>query len=89
MNIALMSIHFDVAKYFDNDVHLFHCKFSPCDSGLGFAAMIALSFVTIHTFSMVIAFNGYAEGNKVDQVFVPVVHLVAGLVVKIPPLPTP
>ncbi|KAG8655474.1 hypothetical protein MANES_04G042325v8 [Manihot esculenta] len=46
------------------------------------SAIIALAFVTIHTFSMVIAFNGYAEGNKVDQFFVPVVHLVAGLVVK-------
>ncbi|KAM1036958.1 hypothetical protein ACFX2I_031761 [Malus domestica] len=44
------------------------------------SALIALAFVTIHTFSMVIAFNGYAEGNKVDQIFVPVVHLVAGLV---------
>lgn len=30
---------------------------------------------------MVIAFNGYAEGNKVDQIFVPLVHLVAGMVV--------
>lgn len=54
---------------------------SPCNCGLRFTAMIALSFVTIHTFSMVVAFNGYSEGNKVDQVFVPVVHLVAGLVV--------
>ncbi|KAM4113950.1 hypothetical protein ACJW30_04G033800 [Castanea mollissima] len=44
------------------------------------SAIIALAFVTIHTFSMVIAFNGYAEGNKVDQLFVPVVHLAAGLV---------
>ncbi|XP_050227810.1 gamma-secretase subunit APH1-like [Mercurialis annua] len=44
------------------------------------SAMIALAFVTIHTFSMVIAFNGYAEGNKVDQSFAPIVHLVAGLV---------
>ncbi|GAV90070.1 Aph-1 domain-containing protein [Cephalotus follicularis] len=43
------------------------------------SAIIALAFVTIHTFSMVIAFNGYAEGNKVDQLFVPVVHLVAGM----------
>ncbi|KAJ9701443.1 hypothetical protein PVL29_006687 [Vitis rotundifolia] len=43
-------------------------------------ALIALAFVTIHTFSMVIAFNGYAEGNKVDQLFVPVVHMVAGMV---------
>lgn len=45
------------------------------------AALIALAFVTIHTFSMVIAFNGYAEGNKVDQLFVPVVHMIAGMVV--------
>ncbi|KAK4566775.1 hypothetical protein RGQ29_002862 [Quercus rubra] len=44
------------------------------------SAIIALAFVTIHTFSMVIAFNGYAEGNKVDQLFVPLVHLAAGLV---------
>ncbi|CAN6580420.1 unnamed protein product [Malus baccata var. baccata] len=47
------------------------------------SALIALAFVTIHTFSMVIAFNGYAEGNKVDQIFVPVVHLVAGMVVNV------
>ncbi|ONI29277.1 hypothetical protein PRUPE_1G190300 [Prunus persica] len=44
------------------------------------SALIALAFVTIHTFSMVIAFNGYAERNKVDQLFVPIVHLVAGMV---------
>lgn len=50
--------------------------------GLTIAAIIALAFVTIHTFSMVIAFNGYAEGNTTDQYFVPVVHLVAGMVVK-------
>lgn len=44
------------------------------------SAIIALAFVTIHTCSMVIAFNGYAEGNKVDQYFVPAVHIVAGMV---------
>ncbi|XP_027353691.1 gamma-secretase subunit APH1-like [Abrus precatorius] len=44
------------------------------------SAIIALAFVTIHTFSMVIAFNGYTEGNKVDQYFVPIVHVVAGMV---------
>ncbi|KAJ8624065.1 hypothetical protein MRB53_032595 [Persea americana] len=27
-------------------------------------AVISLGFVTIHTFSMVIAFNGYAEGRR-------------------------
>ncbi|KAJ4840377.1 hypothetical protein Tsubulata_021393 [Turnera subulata] len=44
------------------------------------SAIIALAFATIHTFSMVIAFNGYEEGNKVDQFFAPAVHLVAGMV---------
>ncbi|KAK4489976.1 hypothetical protein RD792_000630 [Penstemon davidsonii] len=43
------------------------------------SAIIALAFVTIHTFSMVIAFSGYREGNKVDQYFVPIVHLAAGM----------
>ncbi|KAK1356323.1 Gamma-secretase subunit APH1-like [Heracleum sosnowskyi] len=43
------------------------------------SAMIALAFVIIHTFSMVIAFSGFAEQNKVDQMFVPIVHLVAGM----------
>ncbi|KAL7613183.1 gamma-secretase subunit APH1-like [Lactuca sativa] len=42
------------------------------------SAIISLAFVTIHTFSMVIAFNGYAEGNKTDQMVVPFFHLIAG-----------
>ncbi|KAK1289876.1 Gamma-secretase subunit APH1-like [Acorus calamus] len=41
------------------------------------SAIISLSFLLIHTFSMVIAFNGYAEGRKMDQVFVPAVHFIA------------
>ncbi|XP_078447484.1 gamma-secretase subunit APH1-like protein [Wolffia australiana] len=41
------------------------------------SALISLCFAFIHTFSMVIAFNGYAEGRKVDQLVVPAVHLVA------------
>ncbi|GMP78633.1 hypothetical protein CsSME_00034496 [Camellia sinensis var. sinensis] len=43
------------------------------------SAIIALAFVTIHTFSMVIAFNGYAEKNIVNQLFVPIVHLISGM----------
>ncbi|KAK1411528.1 hypothetical protein QVD17_38078 [Tagetes erecta] len=43
------------------------------------SAIISLAFVTIHTFSMVIAFNGYAQGNKTDQLIVPAVHLIAGM----------
>ena len=64
--------------------HCNHCEFLAADINFGLliAAIIALAFVTIHTFSMVIAFSGYAEGNRVDQYFVPAVHLVAGMVVK-------
>ncbi|CAA6668291.1 unnamed protein product [Spirodela intermedia] len=43
------------------------------------SALISLCFALIHTFSMVIAFNGYAEGRKTDQVLVPAVHLVASM----------
>ncbi|KAM7469419.1 hypothetical protein LguiA_007602 [Lonicera macranthoides] len=42
-------------------------------------SVIALVFVTIHTFSMVIAFNGYTDRIKVDPLFVLIVHLVSGL----------
>ncbi|KAK9141304.1 hypothetical protein Scep_010985 [Stephania cephalantha] len=44
------------------------------------SAIISLGFVIIHTFSMVIAFNGFAEGKRIHQVFVPGVHLAAALV---------
>ncbi|XP_057489977.1 gamma-secretase subunit APH1-like [Actinidia eriantha] len=44
-----------------------------------FLTIIALAFAIIHTFSMVIAFNGYEEKNRVQQLFVPIVHLVAGM----------
>ncbi|XP_047310235.1 gamma-secretase subunit APH1-like [Impatiens glandulifera] len=43
------------------------------------SSIVALAFVTIHTFSMVIAFSGYAEGSRLGQVFVPIVHLIAGM----------
>ncbi|OAY74002.1 Gamma-secretase subunit APH1-like [Ananas comosus] len=43
------------------------------------SAIISLGFVIIHTFSMVIAFNGYAEGKKNDQVFAPIVHIIAAI----------
>jgi hypothetical protein len=48
-----------------------------------FSAIIALGFLFIHTFSMIIAFNGYEEKNKSDQIFVPVVHLTAAVMVRI------
>lgn len=43
------------------------------------SSLIALAFVTIHTFSMVVAFGGYAEGNRIDQYFVPIIHVAAGM----------
>ncbi|KAM0875378.1 hypothetical protein ACQ4PT_036831 [Festuca glaucescens] len=42
-------------------------------------AIISLGFLVIHTFSMIIAFNGYGERKKSDQIFVPVVHLIAAV----------
>lgn len=43
------------------------------------SAIISLGFLLIHTFSMIIAFNGYGERKKSDQIFVPVVHLIAAV----------
>ncbi|KAL6889054.1 hypothetical protein ACP4OV_010080 [Aristida adscensionis] len=43
------------------------------------SAIIALGFLVIHTFSMIIAFNAYDERKKSDQIFVPVIHLTAGV----------
>ncbi|KAG6478611.1 hypothetical protein ZIOFF_062054 [Zingiber officinale] len=42
-------------------------------------AIISLGFVILHTFSMIIAFNGYADGRRVDQVMVPVIHILAAV----------
>ena len=44
-------------------------------------ALVSLCFGLIHTFSMLIAFNGYAEGKKMDQAMVPAVHVLASLMV--------
>lgn len=41
------------------------------------SALISLGFVMIHTFSMVIAFNGYAEGRKTDRIIIPIIHTTA------------
>ncbi|KAE8803290.1 Gamma-secretase subunit APH1-like protein [Hordeum vulgare] len=43
------------------------------------SAIISLGFLVIHTSSMIIAFNGYGERKKRDQIFVPVVHLIAAV----------
>ncbi|KAL0910006.1 hypothetical protein M5K25_020927 [Dendrobium thyrsiflorum] len=43
------------------------------------SAIISLAFLLMHTFSMVIAFNGYAESRKSDQLFVPIIHMVAAI----------
>ncbi|KAL2642087.1 hypothetical protein R1flu_009674 [Riccia fluitans] len=41
------------------------------------AALTGLSFLIIHTFSMVIAFDGHADGNKSQQIFAPGMHFLA------------
>ncbi|KAE8714502.1 Gamma-secretase subunit APH1-like [Hibiscus syriacus] len=69
--LSLLTPAFGPATYFVNS-----CSQIPF---FLVSAIIALAFVTVHTFSMVIAFNGYTEGNKVDQLFVPSVHLAAGM----------
>ncbi|KAK8921568.1 Gamma-secretase subunit APH1-like [Platanthera zijinensis] len=43
------------------------------------SAIISLGFSMIHTSSMVIAFNGYAQKKKSDQIFVPVIHMIASI----------
>ncbi|KAJ0973004.1 hypothetical protein J5N97_020963 [Dioscorea zingiberensis] len=43
------------------------------------SAIISLGFTIIHTFCMVIAFEGYTGGKKTDQVFVPIIHLIAAM----------
>jgi hypothetical protein len=55
--------------------------FSFAKSYVLLAAIISLGFLVIHTFSMIIAFNGYGERKKSDQIFVPVVHLIAAVMV--------
>lgn len=47
------------------------------------AAIISLGFMIIHTFSMVIAFNAYAEGRKLDQIIIPIIHILAAVMVSI------
>ncbi|GJN19544.1 hypothetical protein PR202_gb06831 [Eleusine coracana subsp. coracana] len=54
-------------------------RLSWTDKMLIYLAIIALGFLVIHTFSMIIAFNGYGEKKKSDQIFVPVVHLAAAV----------
>ncbi|KMZ58855.1 Gamma-secretase subunit APH1-like [Zostera marina] len=43
------------------------------------SAIMSLGFLLIHTCSMVVAFNGFAEGKKTDRLFAPMVHLVAAM----------
>ncbi|RLM79560.1 gamma-secretase subunit APH1-like [Panicum miliaceum] len=54
-------------------------RLSLTDKMLISLALIALGFLVIHTFSMIIAFNAYDERKKSDQIFVPVVHMTAAV----------
>jgi hypothetical protein len=47
------------------------------------AAFMGLGFLLLHTFSMVIAFNALAGDKHFHQLFVPVMHLCASLLVKL------
>ncbi|XP_024968891.1 gamma-secretase subunit APH1-like isoform X2 [Cynara cardunculus var. scolymus] len=67
--LSLLSPSFGPATFYVDK-----CSYAP----FFLISVISLAFVTIHTFSMVIAFNGYAKGNKSDQLIVPVIHLIAG-----------
>ncbi len=44
---------------------------------------MGLGFLLLHTFSMVIAFNALAGDKHFHQLFVPVMHLCASLLVKL------
>ncbi|KAJ7297440.1 hypothetical protein O6H91_Y057400 [Diphasiastrum complanatum] len=50
-------------------------------------ALTSLGFLIIHTSGMVIAFNGYMDGNKGTQLFVPVIHLVASFLTMVNIIP--
>eukprot|EP00250_Pteridium_aquilinum_P000529 c10594_g1_i1 orf=258-1016(-) len=51
------------------------------------AALLSLSFLIIHTFSMIIAFNGYDDGNKGFMLFAPALHFMASLLTLVNLLP--
>lgn len=38
------------------------------------AALLSLSFLLIHTFSMIVAFNGYDDNKKSSMLFAPAIH---------------
>ena len=45
-------------------------------------ALVALAFALLHTFSMVVAFDGLARGRRRQAAAVPTAHLVAALLVR-------
>lgn len=47
-----------------------------------YSAMTSCAFVVLHTFSMVIAFDGYAHRSVLRIALPPVIHLVAALAVR-------
>ncbi|ONK77265.1 uncharacterized protein A4U43_C02F4770 [Asparagus officinalis] len=69
--LSLLTPAFGPATYYVN-----RCSHIPL---FLVSAIISLGFVMIHTFSMVIAFNGYAEGRKADQFIIPVIHTISAI----------
>ena len=45
-------------------------------------ALVALAFALLHTFSMVVAFDGFNRGRRRQAAAVPAAHLVAALLVR-------
>jgi anterior pharynx defective protein 1 len=53
-----------------------------------YSAMTSCAFVVLHTFSMVLAFDGYAHRSVVCIALPPVIHLLAALAVRSPLKPS-
>ncbi|KAL3678245.1 hypothetical protein R1sor_021201 [Riccia sorocarpa] len=67
--VALLTPSFGPATYY-----------IPSCSRMSFflmSALTGLGFLIIHTFSMIIAFDGHADGKKSQQLFAPGMHLFA------------
>lgn len=75
-------LHIHVVFDFNCNVPSLFCILFTIVSMCCFSALIALGFLVIHTFSMIIAFNAYDEKKKCDQIVVPVVHLAAAVMVR-------
>lgn len=77
--LSILSLAFGPATYYTQS-----CKHMPL---FLVSALTALAFFLVHTFSMVIAFDGYTYGKRPQQLFVPAMHLGASLLTLVNLLP--